>query len=51
MGGGGELIEKKNKIALIVFHWYPIKNNKNRIKYKKIFLGNQKRRRMIYDGK
>ena len=26
MSSGGELIEKKNKIALIVFHWYPIKN-------------------------
>ncbi len=29
MSSGGELIEKKNKIALIVFHWYPIKINKN----------------------
>ena len=26
------LIEKKNKIALIVFHWYPIKNKQ---KYRK----------------
>ncbi len=32
MGGGGELIEKKNKIALIVFHWYTIKNKE---KYRK----------------